>query len=278
VAKNKDTSHILTGLQQSWTGQPRSTQNCDRPPIQTLSADHSETAPHSDMLPLGEGLLDSAFHSMNRRIEGLLEDRTRIGRDLHDSVLQALYAIGLHLHAARGVDLPPCPNPQQEDDHLITQLNHVIREVRGMIASLDSGVIQDFNLAEELGSLRTIYQRSARLRIDLDLQNALLEALTTREQGEILNVAREALSNCSRHADATHVSIALRAEETTARFTVVDNGRGFVPAETRSRGYGLSNMEARAKKMGGTLQIRSHIGRGTVISMEFLLPITPVAI
>ena len=280
MAKEKNPPHTLTGLQQSWTEQSWSTQNCDHPPIQTLCTSHSETVPHSDMLPLSEDLLDSAFHSMNRRIDGLLEDRTRIGRDLHDSVLQSLYAIGLHLEVARGEDLHLCPNPQQEDDHLVLQLNHVIQEVRAMIASLESGLIQDFNLVEELESLQTIYQRSGRLRIDLDMPTAFLEILTTNERREILNIAREALSNCARHADATHVSITLRLEEAKARISIVDNGQGFRPTETRGRGHGLSNMEARAKKLGGMLQIRSHIGRGTAITIDFSLPIpiTPVEV
>jgi len=270
VAKEKKNVRTIKGLQRSWP-----IRNGACPITQTLCPIQGEAAPHLDLGSPGEDVLVSAFNTMEQRIDGLIQDRTRIGRDLHDSVLQSLYAIGLNLEVTRNTDLRQAPKPQRLQNHLVAQLNHVIQEVRAMIASLDSGMIQDFNLAAELESLQTVYQRTDRLRIDLDLHAIVLEILTTKERVEILNIAREALSNCARHADATHITVAIRLEGTTVRISIVDDGRGFVPDDTRGRGYGFANMEARARKLGGMLHVRSRIGQGTAITVDFVLPLTP---
>ena len=228
-----------------------------------------------DVRSLGEEILASALTSMERRIHGLVQDRARIGRDLHDSVLQSLYAIGINLEVAWSTDLRPSQQPQWSHDRLVEQLNHLIQEVRGMITSLNSGMIQDFDLAAELRSLQATYQQSGRLLVHLDLQATVLETLSTQECSELLNIAREALSNCARHAEATQVTIALRLEGTTIRLSIADDGQGFVPTEHDGHGYGLANMRSRARKLGGILQVRSVNGHGTTISVDFSLPLIP---
>lgn len=222
-----------------------------------------------------EEILAGAVTSMEQRIHGLVQDRTRIGRDLHDSVLQSLYAIGLNLEVAWETDPRPSQQPQWTHDRLIEQLNCVIQEVRSMITSLDSGTIQDFDLAMELRSLQAIYQQSGRLRVSVELQTTVIETLSTQERSELLNIVREALSNCVRHAEASQVTIALRLEGTTIRLSIADDGRGFVPTDHDGHGHGLANMQSRARKLGGLLQVRSVDGQGTTISVDFSLPLIP---
>ncbi|MDH5666620.1 MAG: sensor histidine kinase [Nitrospira sp.] len=217
----------------------------------------------------------TAVQSIEQRIHGLVQDRTRIERDLHDSVLQSLYAIGINLEIARSTEHPHPRNPQRSQDHLVEQLHHVIQEVRGMITSLDSGMIEDFDLSEELVCLQETYQQSGRLRVDLDLQPTAVKALSTKERSELLNITREALSNCARHAEATQVTVAIRSNGTTMCVRITDDGKGFTPTENSGQGYGLRNMRIRARKLGGTLQVRSLLGRGTAISVDFALPLIP---
>lgn len=248
------------------TKAPRSDQD-------SLALQGGDFAPFHMREPVKDGLT-SALKATERRLSMLLEDRNRIGRDLHDSVLQSLYAIGLNLAATRRVNPRDPPESQESYDRIIEQLNRLIHEVRGMIRSLERGTVQEFDLPSELSTLSEIYEQAGQLRIELDLQAKAIEILTNEEEQEILNIVREALSNCVRHASATRATVSIRARGTRVRVSVSDDGSGFVTTDNAHRGFGLANMAARARKIGGTLRVRSKLGRGTQIIAEF--PLEPV--
>lgn len=218
------------------------------------------------------GELTTAIQATESRLNTLLEDRTRIGRDLHDCVLQSLYAIGLNI----GTDQRARRNHQtteatEADDQIILQLNQLIHEVRGMIRELESGSVQVFDLSSELAALCATYEQTGRLHIQLDLQRGAIDVLTNEEEREILNIVREALSNSVRHAHATGVVVSLRMRGARIRVSILDDGIGFSTEDGQPRGYGLANMEARAKRLGGTLKVQSKAGEGTQIIAEFSL-------
>jgi len=217
------------------------------------------------------GELTAAYKATERRLSQLLEDRSRIGRDLHDCVLQSLYAIGLNIETSRRVQPSQTPEAKAADEMMIQQVNQLIHEVRGMIRELESGTVQEFDLRTELFALCSTYEQSGCLRIKQDLQPSALEVLTNEEEREVLNIVREALSNCVRHAKASRAIVSVRKREGRIRVSVFDDGVGFSPASPQHRGYGLANMEARAKKLGGLLRIQSKIGQGTQIVAEFTL-------
>jgi len=275
VAKKRENTPLIKGLHRSRPALSRLIQDCGYPTGQALCTAQPEVSSHSDEELFGEEILVTTVKSIEQRIHGLVQDRARIGRDLHDSVLQSLYAIGINLEIARSTDHPPPQDPQRSQGHLVEQLHRVIQEVRGMIISLDSGMIEDFDLTEELKSLQETYQQSGRLRVNLDLQPIVLQSLSTKERSELLNIAREALSNCARHAEATQVTVALRLDGTTVCLRIIDDGKGFTPTEHSGQGYGLTNMHIRARKLGGALQVRSLIRQGTAISVDFALPLIP---
>lgn len=225
------------------------------------------------------GELTTAYKATERRLHMLLEDRARIGRDLHDCVLQSLYAIGLGIETNRKVRHANSNEANSYDAGILLQINQLIHEVRSMIHELESGTVQEFDLSFELNTLRTTYEQTGRLRIKLDLQQSALEILTNEEEREILNIVREALSNCARHAHASRATISIRMKGTRIRVTVQDDGIGFSTAVVgQPGGYGLANMEARVKKLGGTLQVQSKTGGGTQVTAEFSLEplLTPV--
>lgn len=231
--------------------------------------------PPTDSLALyqlkpGEGELTTAFKATESRLSRLLEDRSRIGRDLHDSVLQSLYAIGLNIEAARRARNDQTVERKEADDRMIPQINQLIHEVRGMIRELESGTVQEFDLSSELSTLCSTYEQAGRLCIKLDLQRSAIEVLTHQEEREILNIVREALSNCARHADATRAVISIRMRGARVRVSIQDDGIGF-SAAGQPRGYGLANMEARAKRLGGSLRVQSKTGAGTHVIAEFSL-------
>ena len=217
------------------------------------------------------GELSTAYKATERRLSQLLEDRSRIGRDLHDSVLQALYAIGLNIEAARRTRIDQTVKRNETDDRTIHQVNQLIHEVRGMIRELESGSVQEFDLSSELSTLCATYEQAGRLHIKLDIQRSAIEVLTHEEEREILNIVREALSNCARHAHATQAVIAIRMRDAKIRVSIHDDGIGFSAVAGQPRGYGLANMEARAKRLGGALRVQSKTGAGTHVIAEFSL-------
>lgn len=215
--------------------------------------------------------LRTALKATERRLGALLQDRDRIGRDLHDCVLQSLYAIGLSLETSRRTNPGAHPKAKRAPDHALDQLNALIHQIRRMIRGLETGTVQEFDLASELNTLATTYEQVAHLRITLDLQQEAIDILTGEEEQEILNIVREALSNCVRHAKATRATVSIRMRGTKVRVSVSDDGIGFVADGGRPQGYGLANMEARARKLGGTFRIHSKLGRGTRIIADLAL-------
>lgn len=233
-----------------------------RPPRESISAHHLEPC---------AGELSMAYKATERRLHTLLEDRTRIARDLHDCVLQSLYVIGLNIETSRRSPESQTAESKESDKITVQQINQLIHEVREMIHELESGTVQEFDLASELNRLRTTHEFTRQLRVKLDLQRTALEVLTTEEEREILNIVREALSNCARHAHATQAIVSIRMKDSKIRVSIKDDGIGFSTAAGQPRGYGLANMEARAKQLGGKLWIQSETGEGTQVTAEFSL-------
>ncbi|MEQ1793458.1 MAG: sensor histidine kinase [Nitrospira sp.] len=229
-------------------------------------------------IPRTSGDLIVSLRATEERLSTLLEDRGRVSRDLHDSVLQSLYAIGLSLDTSRRVDAAPQAETDRAYTHTVDQLNHLIHEVRGIIKGLTDGSIQEMNLEEELRKLAGNYEQIGGVTVSLGLQHTALDVLTREEEQEILNIVREALSNCVRHAKATHIDVTVRTHHNRIRVSIRDNGKGFTVTDSSPKGYGLINMEARAKKLGGSLLLQSKPGHGTRVTAEFLLEpiLTPV--
>ncbi|MFN3681267.1 MAG: sensor histidine kinase [Nitrospira sp.] len=216
----------------------------------------------------------TALKAMEQRVNALLEDRYRLAQDLHDCILQSLYALGLTLETSRQSESSLLATVQETYDQAITQLNHLICDVRAMIDSLEAGTIREFDFAAELSSLQATYEQGGRLTIRLELDETALSNLTREEQREILNIVREALSNCARHAEATEAVVAIRMRESRIRISIIDNGRGFTLNSSCRKGYGLTNMETRARKLGGSFRVSSTLGRGTTIMID--LPLSSV--
>ena len=265
--------HIINGFRQS----PSLTHR--NPFGQTANPRDNKKDDHFSRLTVPAPVqLTTALRATEERLSTLLEDRSRISRDLHDSVLQSLYAIGLSLEASHRASALRRPEPDPAYTHAVDQLNGLIHEVRSMIKGLTDGSVQEVNLEEELRKLTASYEHIGGVTIALGLQPAALDVLTREEEQEIMNIVREALSNCARHAQATHVDVTVRAHHNRIRVSVRDNGKGFTMTGSHPKGYGLMNMETRARKLGGSLLLQSKPGHGTRITAEFLLEplLTPV--
>jgi two-component system, NarL family, sensor kinase len=215
--------------------------------------------------------LSVSLRAMEKRSATLLEERGRLTKDLHDCVLQSLYAIGLNLGMPHRRNVHGAPNNVLSGDPVLGQLNRLIQEVRGMIRSLESGSVQEFDLAAELQNLIDTYRQLSPLHITTHVAPPAVTKTTNEEKRELFMIVREAVSNCIRHAQAVNATVSLYAQGDNLRLLIADDGVGFTQEAIRRKGYGLANIATRAKKLGGRLLISSHLGKGTRILVEFTM-------
>ncbi len=221
--------------------------------------------------------LVSGLQASEQRLSALLYDRSRIGRELHDSVLQALYSIKLTLEQTSGMHQGAPQAGLRTHNQAEDQLNTVIEDIQRMIASVESDPADPFRLVSELQALAQAIEDVSEVRIRVEIDPTAEEILTSEEAHELIAIAREALSNCVCHAYATRVVIALRHVGTRVQLSIRDNGSGFDVEIGRDKGPGFSRMEERIRKIGGRLTVQSTVGRGTCLTADvYLEPILAI--
>ncbi|THJ22527.1 MAG: hypothetical protein CAF45_010205 [Nitrospira sp. CG24E] len=237
---------------------------------QAIPYDTTEALPFLVREQVGSDLA-AALKASEQRLSALLHDRSRIGRELHDSVLQALYAISVS-RAQSPESCREAPSALQNvHGHVTDQLNKLIQDIRRMIVRVESDRVDPFRLVYELQALAQTCERVSGLRIRVVVSPAAEEVLTGEEAHELVAISRETLSNCVRHARATRVVIALRHIGSRVRLRICDNGCGFKITHGRARGLGLAQMDNLVRKIGGHLNIQSTVGRGTCITADIYL-------
>lgn len=218
-----------------------------------------------------EDSLAEALTASEQRLSALLHDRSRIGRELHDSVLQALYAISLSLAQPVGLRRGASGATPHSRDPATDQLNRAIQDIRRMILRVESGGVDPFRLVNELKTLSQTIERTSALRVLVEVDPMAEEILTGEEARELVTIVREALNNSVRHARATRVTIALRRIGSRVRLRIRDNGSGFDITQAQAKGLGFAQMEDQIRKVGGRLNIQSTVGRGTCITADVYL-------
>jgi signal transduction histidine kinase len=237
---------------------------------QGIHHDTTESFPYLLSGQVGSSLA-SALKASERRLSALLHDRSRIGRELHDSVLQALYAIELSLTQSPELRKGAPPAVLRSHGQATDQLNKLIQDIRRMILSVESDSVDPFRLVSELQALAETFERVSELRICVEVDPVAEEILTGEEARELVTITREALSNCVRHSRATRIVIVLRQIGSRVRLSISDNGSGFEVEHGQAKGIGFADMENRVRKIGGRLDIRSTVGRGTCIAADIHL-------
>jgi signal transduction histidine kinase len=215
--------------------------------------------------------LAHALQANEQRLSRLLQDRDRMGRDLHDGVLQSVYAIGLSLETCRRIWRTAPKKSADQCVRAIAQVNRLIHEIRGLILRLESDSLKGFDLQTELQSLVDSYQGAGQTVIDLAVDPAAVSSLTLEESQQVAFIVREALSNSLRHGKAGRAAVSLRLAGGSVRMEIVDNGVGFRQRKTAYRGYGLTNMSARAQQLGGRVTVTSRPRRGTSVILTLPL-------
>jgi two-component system, NarL family, sensor histidine kinase DevS len=213
---------------------------------------------------VGMAIENLRLNIQQRRL-AVLEERERIGMDLHDGIIQDIYAVGLTLEHAR---LLLSDNPQsarQRIEQAIDDLNSTIRDIRAYILDLRPRKLHEENLVD--GLRRLIAEFRANTLIETTLQTPTQEMeLPLPQAVALFHISQEALANVGKHAYARHVNISLWKTNERILLEISDDGHGFDLSKTRlTLGHGLSNMQTRAHNAGGELEVTSEPGEGTTI-------------
>ena len=192
-----------------------------------------------------------------------LEGKIRLGNDLHDGIIQSLYASGLTIESARAL----ARTDPAEADRLFAQcvqhLNATIRDVRNYITGLAPESLARAGFAQAVEAQINELRAGRDLRFDLKFDDEAVSRLTSEQSTEALQVAREAISNSLRHGGASFVTVRLHQSDREIGLLVQDNGVGFDSARLASTGHGLGNMQKRASRIGAKVRVESQPGQGT---------------
>jgi signal transduction histidine kinase len=195
-------------------------------------------------------------------------ERNRLALDLHDAVSQRLFGLVLSAEAAATLLERDPAGAREQVLRLRIQAQEALDELRGVVFELRPPDLERDGLCGALRKHVEVLRRVEQQTIDLDVDDAV--AGEPGRDAEVLRIAQEALANALRHADATRIAIRLGERDGVLRLSVEDDGTGFDPAApgVRSRRLGLTSMEERARRIGGTLALRSAPGAGTQVVLE----------
>jgi signal transduction histidine kinase len=216
----------------------------------------------------------------------VMEERSRLARELHDSVTQSLYSLTLFAEVGRRA--AEAGEPERVIDYLnrlgqVTQ--QALKEMRLLLYELRASTLEAEGLVGALQQRLDAVEKRAGIEGRLVIEE-MVELPALVEEG-LYRIAQEALNNALKHAAATLVTVRISANGERAELEVVDNGISFDPTNiSNTGGMGLTNMRERAEQLGGTLTIYSKPGQGTRVKVNVptrrgwsrpLLPIDRVA-
>jgi signal transduction histidine kinase len=214
----------------------------------------------------GTAVDNARLYARARRLT-LTEDRERIARDLHDTVIQRIFAVGLSLQALDG-RVSSDPELAERLHDAVDELDETIRQIRTTIFALDPPPTAVAMLRSEALGVCTESSHSLGFEPTIRFEGAV-DAVATHIGIDGLATLREALSNVARHALAKHVVVTLAATGGELSLTVADDGIGFRPVE--SSGHGLANMARRAESLGGRFRVATRPEGGTLV--EWRVPL-----
>ncbi len=221
--------------------------------------------------------LTGALAQTRRAEEGLrkaLDDRERLARDLHDGIIQSIYAIGLTLAECRRLIAKDTQQAVSQLGQAITDLNVVIRDVRNYIGGLESGTMSGKELQPAMAALVRTMEGAHTLRFSLQVDPEAADRLTPSQAANLLYITKEAMSNSLRHSNGRNGLVSLQLENGRVRLIVEDDGTGFDPMDAADQGHGLRNIQARAHELGARCEVVSKAGQGTSVVLDVPLEVT----
>jgi signal transduction histidine kinase len=228
-------------------------------------------------LHAGIAMENARLHEEVQRL-AIVDERDRISRDLHDSVIQGIYGVTLSLDDVPELMEDAPEEARQRVDDAIDALHAVIRDIRTFIFGLRPLLLDSGSLLDGLHALVTELRRNT--AIELDITGEAPAGMPIETVAELLAIAREALANVARHASSAHAWIRVdTVDGAELRLEIADDGRGM-PSQvgTPEHGHhGLANMRARAQAIGGRFEIGTREGGGTriIATVPLIMPAKP---
>lgn len=215
---------------------------------------------------------NAQLYRQNRQI-AVLRERERIGMDLHDGVIQSIYAIGLMLEDTQHrLETEPAL-ARERIAGAIRSLNDVITDIRAYIHDLSAHQLSGHQLRQGIEELARDLESYSMLTVTLDVDPAAVALVTPGQTVEMLHIVQEALANVRKHAHASSVRIALHHTGRRIELSIEDDGLGFHrDAAAKPAGHGLHNMAERAHNLGGVLEVGNNRGRGARILLSLPAP------
>ncbi len=214
---------------------------------------------------------EEALRASEEQLREVLEEREQLSLDLHDNIIQAIYAIGLSLEECRYLVQEDQQKADKKLEHAVANLNNVISDVRAYIVWDKYEEINGQQFCAKLAELAVTMESAQGIHFSLDLAVEAAQRLTPLAAFHILHIVQEAMSNSLRHSKSRSGLVSLQKEGGCVRLEIRDDGVGFNLEEAVGQGHGLQNMTARAQKLGAHLQIVSQPGFGVQILVELPL-------
>jgi PAS domain S-box-containing protein len=215
--------------------------------------------------------VDNAWLQQRAEQAAVLEERERLGRELHDSITQALFGLSLYAELASDLlDSGEWERAAEELARIQVAAQQVLKDTRLLIYRMRPVLLEEEGLVEALR--HRVAAVEGRAGIEARVVSEAVGDLPARLEEAFYYIAQEALNNAFRHAQASSVTVSVRGEGEHLLLEVADNGRGFdLDAVQALGGMGLGNMRQRAEQLGGTLAILSEPGRGTTVRAKVSL-------
>jgi signal transduction histidine kinase len=210
---------------------------------------------------------NARLHERSRELS-IVEERNRLARELHDSLVQKLFGVVLAAKSAATLLERDAGDARVQVDRVGDLAQDAIAELRSLVFQLRPVAIETEGLAAALRKHVEVLRRVHGTRVELELQGE--PRVRPGVDEEIFRIAQEALHNALRHARAQRLAVQLHENGDGLRLAVTDDGVGFDPRapELRARSLGLTSMEERARELGGRLEIDSAPGAGTTVALE----------
>jgi predicted ATPase/signal transduction histidine kinase len=213
------------------------------------------------------------------RESAVLEERNRLAGEIHDSLAQSFAGISMQLSAASRA----MARQSKDASSYVERANELARfglsEARRSALSLRSNIIEDSGLIKALQKLTERSNIPGLISCSFHANRVDEKLLSLEVQQDLLRIGQEAISNALRHAQPTEIKVSLRGNRSNLVLRITDNGSGLARAQlvSEGQGFGFANMRARAKNLGGTLEVQSKPSQGTSVIVRLRLADSPEA-
>ncbi len=206
----------------------------------------------------------------------VLTERTRIAREIHDSLAQCLTGISIHLHGISQVVKGICVEGREHIDVAKRLVRDGLAESRLVVWNLRSGSLESGSVCGALSDMARLLTAGTEIEIQIENPGNGFPQLPAQCEAALIRVGRESITNAIKHSQCRRIKIQLSHEPTQVKMRVLDDGRGFMkgdPPGAESGHFGVEGMRERAKELHGALTISSRAGEGTEV--ELILPLPP---